>query len=92
MDSAVPAPAPPVTTIAEAIARIQSIDAALPATDGVASFNRMHLEVTLGVSQRIEQGFFGDPAFVSHLDVVFANLYFDAVNALSGAPSALPAA
>jgi hypothetical protein len=71
---------------------MQSIDAALPATDGVASFNRMYLEVTLGVSQRIEQGFFGDPAFVSHLDVVFANLYFGAVDALSGPPSALPAA
>jgi len=71
---------------------MRSIDAALPATDGVASFNRMYLEVTLGVSQRIGQGFFGDPAFVSHLDVVFANLYFDAVNALSGPTSALPAA
>ena len=71
---------------------MQSIDAALPATDGVASFNRMYLEVTTGVSQRIDQGLFGDPAFVSHLDVVFANFYFDAVNALSGPTSALPAA
>jgi hypothetical protein len=35
---------------------------------------------------------FGDPAFVSRLDVVFANLYFTAVDALSGPPSALPPA
>ena len=92
MDSAVPLPAPAATTIDEVIARMRSIDAALPANDGVASFNRMYLEVTLGVSQRVRQGFFGDPAFVSHLDVVFANLYFCAVDALSGPPSALPVA
>src|SRR5450631_4146583 len=92
MDSAVPPPAPAATTVDEVIARMRSIDAVLPATDGVASFNRMYLEVTLGVSQRVEQGFFGDPAFVSRLDVVFANLYFGAVDALSAPLSALPVA
>jgi hypothetical protein len=92
MDPAVPVPASPAATIDEAIARMGSIAAALPASDGVASFNRMYLEVTLGVSQRIQQGFFGDPAFVSHLDVVFANMYFGAVDALSGPPSAMPVA
>jgi hypothetical protein len=92
MESVVPAPAPPTRSIDEAIARMKAIDAALPATDGVACFNRMYLEVTVGVNQRIGQGFFGDPAFVSHLDVVFANLYFSAVDALSGPPSALPVA
>jgi hypothetical protein len=71
---------------------MQSIDAALPASDGVACFNRMYLEVTLAVSRRVEQGSFGDPAFVSHLDVVFANLYFCAVDALSGPLSARPVA
>ena len=64
MDSAVPAPAPPAATIDEVIARMRSIDAAFPSSDGVACFNRMYLEVTLGVSQRIEQGFFGDPTFM----------------------------
>ena len=63
---------------------MQSIDAALPASDGMACFNRMYLEVTSGVRQHVEQGFFGDPAFVSRLDVVFANLYFRAVDTLSG--------
>jgi Family of unknown function (DUF5995) len=92
MDSAVPAPAPPAATIDEVIARMRSIDAAFPSSDGVACFNRMYLEVTLGVSQRIEQGFFGDPTFMSRLDVVFANFYFGAVDALSGPPSAQPVA
>jgi hypothetical protein len=92
MGSVIPAPAPPAATIDEVIARMGAIQAALPASDGVACFNRMYLEVTLGVSKEVTQGFFGDPAFVSHLDVVFANLYFDAVDALSGSPSAVPAA
>lgn len=92
MNSAVPAPAPPAATIDEVIARMQSIDAALPASDGVACFNRMYLEVTLGVSQHVERGFFGDPAFLSRLDVVFGNLYFRAVDALSGPPSDMPVA
>ena len=71
---------------------MRSISSALPSSDGVACFNRMYLEVTLGVSQQVAQGSFGDPAFVSHLDVVFANLYFSAVDALSGPPSAMPVA
>lgn len=71
---------------------MESISSALPASDGVACFNRMYLEVTQGVSQRLAQGAFGDPAFVSHLDVVFANIYFSAVDAISGPPGDLPAA
>jgi len=92
MSSVIPTPAPPAETIEEVIARMGAIQAALPADDGVACFNRMYLEVTLGVSKEVKQGFFGDQAFVSRLDVVFANLYFDAVDAMSGPPSALPAA
>jgi hypothetical protein len=92
MDSAVPAPAPAATTIDEVITRMQAIDAALPADDGVACFNRMYLQVTRRVSQLVQQGSFGDAGFVSHLDVVFANLYFGAVNAMSGHPSAMPVA
>jgi hypothetical protein len=92
MDSVVPTPVPPAATIEEVIARMQAIDAELPASDGVACFNRMYLGVTLDVSQHVEKGFFGDPAFVLHLDVVFANIYFSAVNALSDPAQVLPAA
>ena len=86
------APAAPATTIADVITRMQAIDAALPASDGVACFNRMYLEVTQGVNERVEQGSFDDPVFVSHLDVVFANLYFGAADAIAGPPSAQPVA
>lgn len=92
MDPALPAPAPPATTIDGVLARMQSIDADLPSGDGLACFNRMYLQVTQGVNGQVQQGSFGDPDFVSHLDVVFANIYFAAVDALSGPPSALPEA
>ncbi len=82
----------PVTSIDDAIARMQQIDAALPAADGLACFNRMYLDVTQQVEARITQGFFADAAFLAQLDVVFANIYFDAVNAVVAQPANLPAA
>ena len=52
----------------------------------------MYLDVTTQVDDRVQQGTFADPAFVLHLDVVFANIYFAAVDALTAQPDALPAA
>jgi hypothetical protein len=79
-------------TIDDVIARMVSINSALPSADGVACFNRMYLEVTQGVAQDVKQGSFGDPAFVTRLDVVFANMYFAAVDALSGPQPGWPVA
>ena len=81
----------PVTSVTEAIARMEAIEAALPAADGLACFNRMYLEVTRQVNSRLGQGFFGDPAFMTYLDVAFANLYFAAAGAVS-TPAAVPLA
>jgi hypothetical protein len=92
MEPAIPLPAPPSLTIDDVIARMKAIDAALPASDGVACFNRMYLEVTVGVGRLVEQGTVGDPDWVTRLDVVFANLYFAAIDSLSGPPSAQPTA
>jgi hypothetical protein len=71
----------PIATVAEALARMQAIDAALPPDDGLAHFNRMYLGVTEAVAERLSAGFFEDPAFMDRLDAVFANLYFEAVRA-----------
>jgi Family of unknown function (DUF5995) len=87
-----PPSGPPVDSVAEAIDRMEAIDAALPAADGLACFNRMYLEVTQDVNERIGQGVFADPAFMAHLDVVFANLYFAAVDAVTATPTAVPVA
>ncbi|MGI8753465.1 MAG: hypothetical protein ACR2MN_14350 [Acidimicrobiales bacterium] len=46
MSAAVPPPAPPAMSIDDVIARLGAIGAALPASDGLACFNRMYLEVT----------------------------------------------
>jgi Family of unknown function (DUF5995) len=82
----------PVTSVADAITRMRQIAAALPSSDGLACFNHMYLEVTLQVNERMAQGFFSDPGFMEHLDVVFANVYFAAVNAIVEEPTNVPAA
>jgi uncharacterized protein DUF5995 len=87
-DSPATAPAP-VTTVAEAIARMEAIGAGLSAGDGLACFNRMYLAVTQTVGADLGQGFFADPAFMTTLDVTFANLYFAAAQAT---PAAVPTA
>jgi hypothetical protein len=87
-----PPTVPPATTVAEVIAGMEAIGASLPADDGVACFNGMYLQVTQAVNQEIQQGTFADPEFLSRLDVVFANLYFAAVNSLSAPPPAMPPA
>jgi hypothetical protein len=76
----------------QAIARMQQIDSALPAGDGLACFNRMYLDVTQQVKAQVTAGFFEDAAFLERLDVVFANIYFVAVNAVVEQPANLPAA
>jgi len=92
MTSILPPPAPPAATIADVIEHMRAIEETLPASDGVACFNRMYLEVTLGVAGQVEQGTFADADWVTRLDVVFANRYFAAVDALGGPASAQPTA
>ena len=94
MSAALPTPdAPdvPVTSVAGAIARMEAIGAALPAGDGLACFNRMYLDVTRQVNSQLGQGFYADPAFMTELDVTFANLYFAAAD-MAGDPAAVPLA
>jgi hypothetical protein len=92
MGNVLPPGGPPVKSVAEAIARMERIEAALPATDGIACFNRMYLEVTQQVDDRISQGFFADAAFMSSFDTTFANVYFAAVDMLANEPTNVPAA
>ena len=70
---------------------MEAIAAALPATDGLACFNRVYLDVTQQVGSGLGQGFFADPAFTTHLDVAFAGLYFAAADAAAD-PAAVPLA
>jgi hypothetical protein len=80
----------PITLVDEAIARMEALDEALPAGDGLRCFNHMYLGVMQQIAQQLSQGFFTDPVTMTHLDLVFANLYFAAAD--SAEPSAAPPA
>lgn len=69
----------PVRSIEEAIAVMTAIDQALPDSDGVKWFNRLYLRVTVSVGKAVGTTQFHDTAFLTELDVVFANLYFSAL-------------
>lgn len=68
-------------TVAEVIERMRQIERSLDPRDGVACFNRVYLQVTELVAQRLTEDFFDDDAFVEQLDVIFAGLYFQNVDA-----------
>ncbi len=70
-----------VDAIVAVAARMDAIAAPLPENDGVRRFNELYLAVTRGVADESASGAgYQDPAFISRLDVVFADLYFDAVD------------
>jgi hypothetical protein len=81
----------PVTSVAGAIARMEAIGASLPSGDGLACFNRMYLDVTSQVNAQLDQGIYADPAFMTQLDVRFADLYFAAAD-MAGTPADVPLA
>jgi hypothetical protein len=87
MSSDNPLIAPPVETIDDAIQRMEDITAYIVSTqtrgvaDGVACFTFLYTTITKRVRDGINTGFFADGAFLSKLDVTFANRYFAALQA-----------
>jgi Family of unknown function (DUF5995) len=71
----------PVKSIDEVLKRLRTLDAELPADDGVRWFNRLYLGMTENVVASIEAAGGARPTFLERLDVVFANAYFQAVDA-----------
>jgi uncharacterized protein DUF5995 len=70
----------PARRIEDVIRRMKAILRELPPTDGIAAFTRLYLAVTDAVAAQVRQ--FENEAFLHALDVRFANLYFDALDAL----------
>jgi hypothetical protein len=68
------------SAIAPVLERLEAIGESLPPGDGVAYFNELYVDVTRAVAKEAESAGFADPAFISSLDVVFADLYFRAVD------------
>lgn len=85
-----PVPAHQLPDVASVVAALRAIDAELDHTDGVWHFNRMYLQVTELVEQRLHEGYFSDDAFMARLDVVFAHLYLDTVQRNRERAAALP--
>jgi hypothetical protein len=74
-------------TIPGVLAAMQAIDGICDPVDGLKWFNRLYLQVTQAVENRVESGGFHDPAWLAELDVQFASLYFQALSdGLTGAP------
>jgi hypothetical protein len=83
----------PATSIDDVVAMMTDIASTLPDDDGLKWFNHLYMQVTLGVRAVVgDGGAFRDPAFLSRLDVVFGNLFFDAVAAGQDDPSNAPPA
>lgn len=79
-----------VKTVADVLARLEAIDAALPPSDGVKWFNKLYLEVTQQVETAVPTVHQAAPGFLAALDVVFAERYFAAYDA-AGNAAKLPA-
>jgi hypothetical protein len=70
---------PRPTSIDEVIDRMNAIDAALPSSDGLKWFNFLYRLVAQSVKANTPARGWNDPRWLTRLDVVFANLYFDAI-------------
>lgn len=74
-------------SIADVISILQELDNALPNTDGLKWFVKIYVMVTAGVRNNPAVTAFLDPEWTARLDVVFANLFFSALDAfLKGLP------
>ena len=80
--------------VPEVIATMRAIGGALPAGDGVACFTRLYLAVTEAVEEELAGGrtTFRRPDVLARLDVVFAELWFDALRGSLGRPPSVPRA
>ena len=82
----------PAHSILEVIDRMQAIDAALSDDDGLKWFNYLYLSTTKAVyAKSTAPDGFADPVWMDRLDVIFANLYFDAVRNADAPELAAPA-
>lgn len=76
-----PAPARQLPDVHSVITALRAAGAGMDAADGVRHFNEMYLRVTELVEEQLAGGYFTNREFLERLDVVFAQLYLDAVAA-----------
>lgn len=81
-----------VTTIEGVIEVMEGLDETLPPSDGVRWFNLLYLMVTRAVYESPPGGGWADDRWLTRLDVVFAQLYFDALTRWHTDPATVPRA
>ena len=74
-------PSGQLASVSEVLQRLRGVGAGLDPADGVGHFNTLYLLVTERVGERLAAHAFVNPAFLERLDVVFAGLYLEAVDA-----------
>ena len=82
-----------VPAVVDQLAKLQDVLERVPPLHGgnpLADFNRLYLRITTGVLERLYEGRFADPAFLSRLEVEFAERYFEALRHYGGGSSACP--
>ena len=82
-----------VPAVVDQLTKIQDVlDRVPPLLGGnpLADFNKLYLRITTSVLERLYEGRFADPAFLSRLDVEFAARYFDALRHWGEQSSACP--
>ncbi len=77
----------PPQSIADVLQALRTIDGTCSDGDGLKWFNRLYLQVTQAVQNRVNAGGFRDPTFLRQLDVQFGKLFFNSLRAvLEGSP------
>lgn len=77
-----------VPAVVEQLALLQTVLERVPPLlheNPLSDFNKLYLTITTKVMERLYDGNFADPAFLSRLDVEFAARYFDALRLWSEA-------
>jgi hypothetical protein len=69
----------PVITISDVIIVLQDMDNLLPNDDGLKWFNLLYLKVSESVRDNPPPAGWETPQWLERLDVIFANLYFEAI-------------
>ena len=80
------------SSVPEVVAHLRQVEASAPRGDGVACFARLYREVSEGVDVQLVRNDYADPRFLERLDVAFAGLFFDALEAHERDPGTAPRA
>ena len=82
-----------VPAVVDQLTKMQDILERVPPLLGsnpLADFNKLYLRITTSVLERLYEGRFADPAFLSRLDVEFAARYFEAMRHWGDGSTACP--